>query len=234
MTHRFYTGTTKDRSGEITLTHDMWVNDPGLVNQVLRVLRMRNGEELVLFNGDDKEALYCITEIEPVAFRLQKVTDLSPKNPDRKVILAWSLLKKDKNELVLQKCTELGVSHFLPMITDRTEKTGFDKDRAHKIVVESVEQSGRHMIPLINEPQSIKDVIGQYHEHTLICVADMAGEPYDDDGSHEVVVLIGPEGGWSDKEREYFAEKSIPHICISDFILRAETACLSAVSLLVS
>ncbi len=234
MIHRFYTGTTKDRGGEIALTHDMWVNDKGLVNQVLRVLRMRSGEEVVLFNGEDKEVLYRITEIEPLALRLQKVTDLTPKNPERNVILAWSLLKKDKNDWVLQKCTELGVSHFLPMITDRTEKTGFDVDRAHKIVVESIEQSGRHMIPLINEPQGIKDVIGQYHERTPICVADMAGELYDDDGSHEVVVLVGPEGGWSDKEREYFAEKNIPHISISDFILRAETACLSAVNLLVS
>jgi len=233
MTHRFYTGNTKDKSGLLDLGHDIWINDQPLANQILKVLRMREGEELVLFDGQGTEILYRITEIEPNALRLSKVTDLDPGDPKRKIILAWSLLKKDKNEWVLQKCTELGVSHFLPIISDRTEKTGFDIERAEKIIIEAVEQCGRHTLPLLNEPQKISDVIGQYKDHMPICVTDIAGEQFNDNGEGELLVLVGPEGGWSDNERALFASENIPHASISAFTLRAETASISAVSLFV-
>lgn len=233
MTHRFYTAKITDKSGELQLKEHVWVNDPGFVNQVTRVLRMRSGEELALFDGRGTERLYKIDEIEPRAVHLVHVTDLEPKLPTRKVILAFSLLKKDKNDWVLQKATELGVSHFLPMITERTEKTGFDIERAQKIVIEASEQCGRHNIPLINEPQSLTSVIGEYHEHVPVCVADMAGSQYEDNGIEEVLVLVGPEGGWTEKERAFFAEKSLPHVALGDFTLRAETACIAAVQTLI-
>jgi 16S rRNA (uracil1498-N3)-methyltransferase len=232
MTHRFYTGNTKDKSGVLDLGHDIWINDQPLANQILKVLRMRVGEELVLFDGNGTEILYRITEIEPFALRLSKVTDLDPGEPKRKIILAWSLLKKDKNDWVLQKCTELGVAHFLPVIADRTEKTGFDIERAQKIIIEAVEQCGRHTIPKVNEPQKISDIIGQYKDHMPICVTDMAGDVFVDDGAAEILVLVGPEGGWSDKERKVFADFKIAHISISNFTLRAETASVSAVSII--
>lgn len=234
MIHRFYTANIKDKSGPLELSEHIWVNDPSFVNQVTRVLRMRAGEEIALFDGRGTERLYRIHEIEPKAFQLYLVTDLEPKLPTRKVILAFSLLKKDKNEWVLQKATELGVSHLLPLITDRTEKTGFDIDRAQKIIIEASEQCGRHDIPLLNEPQDLKSVIGEYHEHIPVCVADMAGAVYEDDGMEEVLVLVGPEGGWSENERAYFAEKELLHISVGDFTLRAETACIAAVQTLIS
>lgn len=233
MIHRFYVGDTRDKSGTLDLNEHVWVNDAGLVNQVLRVLRMRAGDEIVLFNGLGKERLYKIQEVEDKAFHLFHVTDIEPKYPKRKVVLAFSLLKKDKNEWVLQKATELGVTHFLPMLSERTEKTGFDIERAHKIVIEAAEQCGRHTIPEVNEPQTLASVIGENIDHMILCVADMAGEQYQDAGAAEVLVLVGPEGGWSDKERVLFAEKKIPHIALGDFILRAETACIAAVQLLI-
>lgn len=232
MTHRFYVGETKDKSGTMDLTHDLWINDAPLANQILKVLRMRSGEDLVLFNGEGTEVLYTIVETEQFAVHLQKKTDLVVKDPARKIILAWSLLKKDKNEWVLQKCTELGVTHFLPMITERTEKSDFDIERAHKIVVEAVEQCGRHTIPQINEPQSLQGIIGEYKSHVRICVADMDGVSFEDSACDEVLVLIGPEGGWSEKEKKLFVVESIPSIMISRFTLRAETASVSAVNLL--
>ena len=208
--HRFFSGETKDRGGVLELTHELWVNDPALVNQVLRVLRMRVGEELVLFDGKTSEVLYKISETEPQAFHLQKVTDLVPKLPPKKVTLAWSLLKKDKNEWVMQKATELGVSHFVPLITDRTEKLGFDSERAHSIVVEASEQCGRHDVPSIQEPMKLREFIGQHAGTTLVFFADMDGETPADVAVDHVVVVVGPEGGWTDEEREFFKEKGHP------------------------
>ena len=230
--NRFYTGQTKDRSGELELTEHVWINDAELVNQILRVLRMRPGEELVLFDGKGVERLYKIEEVEPKAVHLYHVTDIEPKHPRRKVLLAFSMLKKDKNEWVLQKCTELGVTHFLPVISDRTEKTGFDIERAHKIVVEAVEQCGRHDIPIISEPQDVRSVVGEYSEHLQVFVTDMGSEAPVEVNLEKVMVLVGPEGGWSELEREFFKEKNLPHIGLGDFTLRAETACIAAAQVL--
>jgi 16S rRNA (uracil1498-N3)-methyltransferase len=226
--NRFYTGETKDRSGTLELKDHVWLNDDELVNQITRVLRMRRGEELVLFDAKGLERLYRVEEIEPKAVHLYHVTDLVPKYPNRKLTLAFSMLKKDKNEWVLQKCTELGVTHFIPMLSDRTEKTGFDSERAHKIVVEAVEQCGRHDIPVISEPQSLVSVVSEYADHFPIFVADMGNESAVSPEVEKLMVLIGPEGGWSDHERVLFNEKNLSHIGLGDFTLRAETACIAA------
>ena len=226
--NRFYTGETKDRSGELELTEHVWVNDAELVNQILRVLRMRVGEELVLFDGKGLERLYKIEEIEPKAVHLYHVTDIEPKHPVRRVALAFSMLKKDKNEWVIQKCTELGVTHFLPMLSDRTEKTGFDMERAHKIAIEAAEQCGRHDIPLISEPQSVMQVVSEYSEHMPMYVADMGNDIPSEIDVDKLMILVGPEGGWSDAERQLFKQKDLPHIGLGDFTLRAETACIAA------
>lgn len=227
--NRFYTGETKDRSGVLELTEHVWLNDVELVNQILRVLRMRPNEELVLFDGKGSERLYRIEEIEPKAVHLYHVTDLVPKHPKRKITLAFSMLKKDKNEWILQKCTELGVSHFIPILSDRTEKTGFDSERAHKIVVEAAEQCGRHDIPAISEPQALRSFVSEYEAHMPIFVTDMGNEKPIQLNAEKYVVLVGPEGGWSQLERDLFKEKNLQHIGLGDFTLRAETACIAAV-----
>jgi 16S rRNA (uracil1498-N3)-methyltransferase len=188
---------------------------------------MRAGDELVLFDGEGLERLYKIEEVEPKAVHLFHVTDITPKQPKRKILLAFSMLKKDKNEWVMQKCTELGVTHFLPMHSDRTEKTGFDYDRAHKIVVEASEQCGRHDIPIISEPQTVMSIVSEYAEHIPVMVADMGASQPTQFDVDKVLVLVGPEGGWSDAEREFFAQKDLPHIGLGDFTLRAETACIA-------
>ena len=232
MTHRFFTGKITTKEGVFELRENIWVQDKELVNQVLRVLRLRSGEEIILFDGLGTERLYKIDVIEDKAFHLIHVTDYEPKYPKRKVNLAFSMLKKDKNEWVIQKATELGVTRILPLITVRTEKTGFDSERAEKIAIEASEQCGRHSIPFINDPQDLESVIGQMQQSMRLCVADMDGEAFVDDGNEEVLVLVGPEGGWSDKERDYFAQHSIPRINLGSFTLRAETACIAAVQLL--
>ncbi len=106
--HRFYVG------DEIELKHDFWMHDERLQHQWVNVLRFRDGQEVVLFN-DTHERLYKIAEIKNNETHLLHVTDFERKTPKKDVYLLWSLLKKDKNDWVLQKCTELGVatlSHF--------------------------------------------------------------------------------------------------------------------------
>ena len=227
--HRFYVGGMHDKWGPKELNHKLWVNDARLVNQWLKVLRYRVGDELVLFN-DETERIYKVIKVEfPHSVGLELVTEQDRKMPSKHVYLLWSLLKKDKNDWVLQKATELGVRNFVPILAERSEKTGFDIERAHKILVEAAEQCGRADIPDIREPILPATALAEYASKPLF-ICEQGRGAADLQGLDELAVLIGPEGGWSDTERAMFSEANLAHINIASFTLRAETAAVIAVS----
>lgn len=211
------------------------IDDKDLIKQWSTVLRYSPGRQVRLFNTSFKEALYEIATITKKAVELTKIEDVRPLMPKREVYLCFSLLKKDKNEWILQKATELGVSHFLPLLTDRTEKTGWNEERAKKIVIEAVEQCGRVDIPELSDPKSIFKAIDLLTDKTVhLLVAEQTpskeiGNKINDKGKDSVGILIGPEGGWSDEEKHLFADKNLQYLSLSDFTLRAETAAITAV-----
>lgn len=223
--HRFFVEDT------VELKHDFWLHDERLLNQWNRVLRFQTGQDVVLFN-DTHERLYKIQEISKTEAHLLHVTDFERKTPSKDMYLLWALLKKDKNDWVLQKCTELGVSHFLPLLAERSEKTGFNVERAHKIVVEAAEQCGRSDIPVVREPMLVTTAIDELKDKITLYICEQDGQD-SADGVEKAGVLIGPEGGWSDREKQLFKDTGIKHINLHDFTLRAETACVAAVSKLV-
>ena len=230
--HRFFVGHLHDKFGPVELRQHVWVNDPELYNQWSRVLRYKVGDELVLFNGTGEDRLYKIHKIEEQSVGLDLVTELEPVYPKREVYLFFSMLKKDKNEWVLQKCTELGVSHFVPIISDRTEKTGFDETRAVKIVTEAAEQCGRSDIPRIREPLGIQAVLDEFKDTTQLYFAEQHEGVLDTSNNTEACgVFIGPEGGWTDAEKQLL-ESNCTKLNIAQFTLRAETACVTAATLL--
>lgn len=225
--HRFYVG------NDIELTHDFWLHDERLLHQWSKVLRFKAGQDIILFN-DAHERLYKIVEMPINEAHLQHVTDLVRKVPSQNVYLFWSLLKKDKNDWVLQKCTELGVKHFVPLLADRSEKTGFNIERAQKIIIEAAEQCGRSDIPTVIEPQHVEKALLHYKDAVTLYVCEQSDQETSQSSQHEhdkkIGVLIGPEGGWSDREKSVFTDSGIEHINIHDFTLRAETACVTAVA----
>ena len=219
--HRFYVP-------DMALKHDFWLYDERLLHQWNRVLRFRAGQQIVLFDGKEHDRLYKIEEIKPNEAHLLHVTDFERKQPARDVYLLWSLLKKDKNDWVLQKCTELGVSHFLPLLADRSEKTGFNAERAEKIVIEAAEQCGRSDIPTVREPMHVTTAMEQLQDKVTLLICEQDGQDTIADDVHAVGVLIGPEGGWSDAEKAVFQDKGVQHLNLHDFTLRAETAAVAA------
>ena len=224
--HRFYVG------NDLELKHDFWLHDERLLNQWNRVLRFRIDQDVILFN-DTHERLYKIVEIKPNEAHLQHVTDFERKLPSKDIYLLWSLLKKDKNDWVLQKCTELGVSHFIPLLADRSEKTGFNSDRAEKIVIEAAEQCGRSDIPNVREPMLVETAIEELASKIVLFICEQDGDEKSADSSQSTGVLIGPEGGWSENEKSLFTEKGVKHLNLHDFTLRAETAALAATTKLI-
>lgn len=227
--HRFFIGNIHDKFGPLELRQHIWLNDAALVAQWSKVLRYSVGDNVVLFNGQGEDRLYKIHKIEPASYGLELVTELSAQLPQKELYLFFSMLKKDKNEWVLQKCTELGVSHFVPIISTRTEKTGFDETRAVKIVTEAAEQCGRSDIPRLREPIHLQAAITEYASSLKLFFAEQhqSEEGNATDNLKPIGIFVGPEGGWTDEEKELLtahAEK----LAIAQFTLRAETACVAA------
>lgn len=221
--HRFYIGSSP------ALEHYIEVTDSHLLNQWQRVLRYRPGQHVVLFDDQQRERLYNITEFTKHAAHLELVAELETKVPEREVYLFWSLLKKDKNDWVLQKCTELGITHFVPILAERSEKTGFNADRAQKIVIEAAEQCGRSDIPTVHEPLRLQTAIHEYAPKVPLFVCEQHELTKQKKPNYkEVGVLIGPEGGWSDAEKQLFMTQEIGRLHLGNFTLRAETACVVA------
>ena len=121
---------------------------------------------------DHTEILYKISEIKKDETALTKITELSSKKSPRHVLLAWSLLKKDNNDWVLQKATEVGVTHFAPILSDRSEKTGFNINRALKIVIEASEQCGRIDIPVIDDVRDLKNLVNTFKDSYVLYACD--------------------------------------------------------------
>ena len=231
--HRFFVS-------DIQLDSHLWIHKPELLNQWLKVLRFKPGQQLVLFDGRKHDRLYKLVEINSDEVKLELITEFERKVPTKDIYLFWSLLKKDKNNWVLQKCTELGVSHFVPLVAGRSQKTGFNIERATKIVIEAAEQCGRSDIPKIREPIRPEVAIDQYSDKVQLLICEQGSK---DDKSNDMAgskdidpigVLVGPEGGWTDVEKQVFISNRLNHLDLHDFTLRAETACVAAVGSLLS
>jgi 16S rRNA (uracil1498-N3)-methyltransferase len=224
--HRFYV------SG-IELVADLVIDEKRYTHQWTKVLRFRVGREVALFNSQKIEYIYEITMIDKFGVRLKRLKKVESPSVKRELYLCFSLLKKDKTDWVLQKATELGASHFVPLMCDRTEKTGFDEERALKIVTEAAEQCGRADIPKIYEPTTPAKILGTLQDTADIYVAEQ-GSPQrkSTESQQPQAILIGPEGGWTDEEKQLFKNKNIKHLALSEFTLRAETAAITAAVLL--
>lgn len=212
------------------LIQKMWLRNEALVNQWERVLRFRPGQQLILFDGQKDDKLYRLLEFNDGAAHLEHITDMARKLPQKDIYLAWALLKKDKNDWVLQKCTELGVNHFIPLLTERCEKTGFNEDRAKKIMTEAAEQCGRSNLPNIREPLQLETLLEEFSGKVPILACEQEGSEKLDLNLEKAVLIIGPEGGWTEGEIELFKNKNVTLVNIGDFTHRAETASIAVVS----
>lgn len=222
--HRFYI-----HPDTLELKADFWLHDVPLLHQWNKVLRYQAGQQLVLFDGVETERLYKVEEIKPDEAHLKLITDFERQTPAKDIYLLWSLLKKDKNDWVLQKATELGVSHFVPLLAERSEKTGFDVERAKKIVIEAAEQCGRSDIPTVREPMLVSTALEHLGPKIKLFICEQGNENASE-GLSKLGILIGPEGGWSDQEKQLFEQHDLSHMGLGDFTLRAETAAITAVT----
>ncbi|OHA20467.1 MAG: hypothetical protein A2836_02750 [Candidatus Taylorbacteria bacterium RIFCSPHIGHO2_01_FULL_45_63] len=224
----------------------MTLSNSELLYQWRHVFRFNVGSFTTLFDNSGFEALCQIAEL---SFREASLLVVKKEQntmlPRREVFLYQSIIKGGNFDLVLEKCTELGVSHFVPVLSDRSEKKNINMERSLKIVKEASEQSGRGILPTMSEPVSLGDAVssplvnpiafhpyGSPFRESKILPARTTGIVQSGGNLESTSVLIGPEGGWSDREISLFEKKAIPLYSLGSTILRAETATIAATSLL--
>jgi 16S rRNA (uracil1498-N3)-methyltransferase len=156
--------------------------------------------------------------------------------PRVKVQLFSALIKEDNYEFIVRKGTELGVSSIVPVITEYTSEKKVRLDRLRLIAVEASKQCGRAAPTEIEEAVSLDDAlsmmlsadmpIAAYESEVAVYLKDILRDKAPD----TISLLIGPEGGFSDAERDLIRAKGIPTFSLGKRILKAETAALSAIS----
>lgn len=207
--------------------------DKSQSHYVSKVMRLKEKEVFSLFNssGEWEAKISNITK-SIVEFNVTK--QLRQKENTKDLWLAFSPIKSNYFNFMIQKATELGVTKFLPVIFERTIVRKINKERLEKVIIEAAEQSNRITVPSIEDPQKLKSFLNNDMDliftdlnttNTKIDIKKLTTKP--------TCVIIGPEGDFSEEEREEILEfNSVQPIKINENILRSETAVISALSII--
>ena len=199
-----------------------------------KVMRIKRNDFFSLFNSyGEWEAK--VLEILKGIVQFKIIKQIRSKESSKEIWLAFSPIKSNYQNFMIQKATELGVTKFLPIIFNRTVVRKINKERLEKIVIEASEQSNRLNVPLIEKAQNLKNFL-KLNSMDLI-FTDLNSDNKKIDKSkltnQPICIIIGPEGDFSETEREEILSfKNVQALKINENILRSETAVISAISIL--
>lgn len=225
---------------DFALSPDSVVELPDNVVRHLNVLRVKNTEEIVLFNGNGKSypALPEVLEKRHASVRIlrEEVTDNeSPLN----ITLVQAVSAAERMDFTLQKSVELGVAEIRPVISERCvvrlsgERAEKRVARWQEIVVSACEQSGRNIVPKVLLLTTYAQALQQLPQETtkLLMSLNRAQKLSDvRPQSGKVVFMVGPEGGWTEKEEQQAFDAGFQSVTLGKRVLRTETASLAAIA----
>ena len=202
-----------------------------------RVLRVETGQRYEI--SDNRNVYLAEIELarkERVVFRA--IEKLESPAPGRRLTLCAALIKFDRLEWMIEKATELGVSEIIPVETVRSER-GLERaalkrvDRWRRIALEASQQSRRAFLPDVREPVTLEATLALPIGRRYVLDENPGGDRLTPT-SEDSAILIGPEGGWTDSERQQFAPAGWTPVSLGPLILRAETAAIAALAILSS
>lgn len=223
------------------------ITDKGDIKHMIKVMRLSEGDTIDVSDSMEWEYQTEIVSID-VDEVLLSIVDKQKfaREPEVRVTLFQGVPKAGKMETIIQKCVELGVYAIVPVFMERTvvvEKGNFSKklDRWQKISDEAVKQCKRGVIPQIEEQCSFKEMLPSLAEFDLILfpyenetgysIKDCLRNIPTDKKPETVAIVIGPEGGFSDKEAEMMDEAGASRVTLGKTILRTETAGMAALAM---
>ena len=201
------------------------------------VMRLKIGDKLSIFNtlGEWNAAIESYEKNGAKIKIMEKVRD---KDNEKNIWLAFSPIKQNPLNFVIQKGTELGVRKFIPILSDRTIVREVNIERIKKIIVEASEQSNRISVPEINKPDSLKNFLSIFPKNGCLIFCDINSNQnnlkniFEKKVDGPVCILIGPEGDFSENERKMIIDHNQTYsISLAKNILKSETAALSAITI---
>jgi len=210
--------------------------DEGQSRYLAAVMRQAVGDEVAVFNGRDGEWRTRVAKVgkRAVVLETEARTRAQETGPDLDLIVA--LVKRARLETIVEKAAELGARRVRPVVTERTNADHTRVDRLQAIAVEASEQTGRLDVPQVLEPVKLEKLLATWDVSRQLLFCDEAGDAAPVLGAVKAggpwAVLIGPEGGFSPKEREGL--RALPYAVAATLgprILRADTAAISALTL---
>ena len=207
--------------------------DKSQSHYVCKVMRIKENEVFSLFNSNGEWEVK-ILKISKSIVEFNVTKQLRQKENFKELWLAFSPIKSNYFNFMIQKATELGVTKFLPIIFDRTIVRKINKERLEKVIIEATEQSNRINVPVLEQPQNLKSFLE--NDMDLIFTDLNASNKKIDQKmitANPTCVIIGPEGDFSELERQEILKfKGVQPIKINENILRSETAVISALSII--
>ena len=205
---------------------------------ISKVMRIKVSGTFSLFNSSGEwEAK--INEISKGLVKFTVIKHLRHKESPKEIWLAFSPIKSNYFNFMIQKSTELGITKFFPIIFERTIVRKINKTRLEKIIIEASEQSNRIKVPEIKNLVNFKDFINKFPKDGLIIFCDINSKKENPDkilfekNKRPICILIGPEGDFSEFERQSIIDiKQSKSLSLSSNILRAETAAIAAISII--
>ncbi|WP_106638665.1 16S rRNA (uracil(1498)-N(3))-methyltransferase [Allosphingosinicella vermicomposti] len=208
--------------------------DGAPANYLGAVLRLQPGDAVKLFDNCTGEWLAAIEEAGRKRLLLRITRQLRGLEPVPDLWLLFAPIKKGRIDWIVEKATELGVARLVPVITRRTIVDRLNQDRLFAHMVEAAEQCERTALPLLDDARKLDAVLKDWpDDRTLYFADEMGGEPFAATARPgPAAILIGPEGGFTDEERETIrAIAAASAVSLGPRILRADTAAVAAISI---
>lgn len=211
------------------------------LGHIVRVLRLPEGAELTLFNGDGSNYFAQLCQVSKKAAQAKIISVNKADNESPLTIhLGQGISRGDRMDFTLQKSVELGVTEITPLFTERCgvkltgERLAKKQQQWQKIVISACEQSGRAFVPKVNTPVLLNDWLSQETNELKLNLHPKAQHsitnlPIESD---KVRLLIGPEGGLSDEEIDQASNAGFTDVLLGPRVLRTETAALTAITAL--
>ncbi len=205
---------------------------------IKNVMRLKIGDTISLFNSSNGEWSAKIVNYNKgsIEFKVEKI--IKTKKIEQDIWLAFSPIKKNPLEMMIQKTTELGIQKFFPILSERTVVKEINIERVKKIIVEASEQSNRISVPEIEKLQPLKNFLDKFPNNGSLIFCDINCNRSDlknilaKKNHGPICILVGPEGDFSEKERQSIIEKKeIFSLSLAKNILRAETAAIASVTI---
>lgn len=210
-------------------------------HHICQVMRKKKGEELLLTSGNGILARAKIIDNNNKSVKIQVISTEKYNRSKPEIALAFALLKNKHDSMIIEKATELGCAEFFPMETDRTIRHSSSSlvDKFNKTAVAAIKQCDNAHLPRIRPCQKLKKLVDTLLREGYLPLIALEGECGDNligtlqkYSEKRLCILIGPEGGYSQSEKEYFREMGLTTFSLGNHILRAETAAVTAVGLM--